>query len=164
MSRTAAFSAPQERSVATMSVVAVRIGSQEFAIDIMSVREIRGWSPPTPLPLAQAYVLGMSDLRGVVIPIIDLGARLGLNTAPATATSVVVIAQIRNRLAGLIVDGVSDLIDIDADQLQVTPETGNSEANDVIQGVFEVDGRLLALIALDAIIPAILADLAAAPS
>jgi purine-binding chemotaxis protein CheW len=157
-----ADAAPKPSPAAVMSLVAVRIGSQEFALDIRSVREIRGWSRPIPLPHAPAYVQGMSDLRGVVIPIVDLGARLGFAPTEATATSVVVVAQIRSRLAGLVVDAVSDLIDVGVDRLQATPETGSSGPNEVIQGIFEVDGRILALIALEAVIPADLPQPAAA--
>jgi len=141
-------------ATAAVSVVAVRVGLQEFALDIMAVREIRGWSPPMPLPGAPAYVPGVSDLRGVVIPIVDLGARLGLATTEAGATSVVVISEIRGRLVGLLVDGVSDLIEVDPGRLQPTPETGSAEPGKIIQGLFDVGGRILGLIAIDALIPA----------
>jgi purine-binding chemotaxis protein CheW len=143
-----------EPPAARMSgVVAVRVGTQEFALDIMGVREIRGWSPPTPLPRAPAYVQGMSDLRGVVIPIIDLSLRLGLGAGRTGPTSVIVVTEIRGRLAGLLVDAVSDLIEVDAVQLQPVPDTGSPESGEVILGVFEIDGRILGLIALEAVIP-----------
>lgn len=159
-SSTAAHAAPHRGPADAMGVVAVRIGAQEFALDILSVREIRGWTPPIPLPRAPAYVQGMSDLRGVVIPIIDLGARLGLKATSATATSVVIVVQIRERLAGLLVDGVSDLIDIDPGRLQATPETGSAGPGQVIRGIFEIHGRILGLIALETVIPADLGDTA----
>ncbi len=149
----AAHGAPNSRATRALSVVSVRIGAQEFGLDIMAVREIRGWSPPTPLARAPAYVPGMCDLRGVVIPIIDLGARLGLDPIEAKTTSVIIVVQIRDRLAGLLVDGVNDLIDADADRLQATPETGSLEPNEVIQGVIEIDGRILSLISLENVIP-----------
>ena len=141
-----------------LSVVTVRIGAQEFAVDIRSVRELRGWTPPTPLAHAPAYVQGMVDLRGVVIPIIDLGARLGLAPIAATATSVIVVAQIKGRLAGLLVDGVNDLIELGRDQLQPTPATGSLAPNAVIQGVFQIEGRVLSLVALDSLVPADLGE------
>jgi purine-binding chemotaxis protein CheW len=159
----AARAATTAPSAAGVSVVAVRVGPHEFALDVMSVREIRGWSPPIPLPGAPAYVQGVSDLRGVVIPIIDLGARLGLQAAETGSTSVVVVAEIRGRLAGLLVDGVSDLIDIDPGRLQPTPETGSAEPGKIISGLFDIGGRILGLIAVDALIPADLI-VAAAPS
>jgi purine-binding chemotaxis protein CheW len=140
-----------------VGVVSVRIGSQEFAVDIASVREIRGWTAPTPLPCAPAYVRGVIDLRGVIIPIVDLGARLGFGDTEANPSSVVVVVEIRDRLAGLLADGVCDLIDLDADRLQATPETGSLEPNEVVRAVFEIDGRILGLISLDNIVPAELA-------
>jgi purine-binding chemotaxis protein CheW len=138
-------------------VVAVRVAGQEFALDIMSVREIRGWSPPVPLPRAPAYVQGMTDLRGVVIPIIDLAARLGLAPTIAGPTSVVIVVEIRGQLAGLLVDGVSDLLDVEAANLQPTPQTGSAAPGEVLAGVMELDGRILGLVALEAVIPADLA-------
>lgn len=155
---TAAPGGAVARPGTAMSVVAVRVGSQEFALDVMSVREIRGWSPPTPLPRAPAYVHGMIDLRGVVIPIVDLGARLGLSATDASATSVIIVAQIRDRLVGLLVDGVSDLISVDAARLQATPETGSAGPHEVMHGVFELEGRILGLISLERLIPASVAE------
>jgi purine-binding chemotaxis protein CheW len=153
--RAAASGRPAPADV--VGVVSVRIGSQEFAVDIMSVREIRGWTAPTPLPCAPPYVRGVIDLRGVIIPIIDLGARLGLGGTEASPSSVVVVVEVRDRLAGLLADGVCDLIDLDAGRLQATPATGSHEPNEVVEAVFEIDGRILGLISLDNIVPAELA-------
>ena len=66
-------------------LIAFRIGAQEFCVDIMSVREIRGWTPATPLPRSPGYMKGVINLRGTVLPIIDLGARFGLETSEPTA-------------------------------------------------------------------------------
>jgi purine-binding chemotaxis protein CheW len=141
-----------------MSVVLVRIGSQAFAIDIKSVHEIRAWSEPTPLPWAPAHVPGMMDLRGLVIPVVDLAARLGLPPIQAGPTSVIVVAEVRGRLAGLLVDVVCDLVDLEASRLQATPDIGSADSSDVVQGIFELDGRIVSLIALGEIIPATLAE------
>jgi len=145
--------APDGRSTRALSLVSVRIGAQEFGLDIMAVREIRGWSRPTPLARAPAYVSGMCELRGVVIPIIDLGARLGLDPIEAKTTSVIIVVEIRRRLAGLLVDAVNDLIDADGERVQPTPETGSLEPNAVIHGVIEIDGRIVSLISLENVIP-----------
>lgn len=158
----AGSASPARRPDTARGVVAVRIGAQEFALDIMAVREIRGWTPPTPLPWAPAFVPGMIDLRGVIIPIIDLGARLGLETSPPTALSVVVVVQVRDRLTGLLVDGVSDLMTLEAGRMQPTPATGGAAPEEIVQGVFAAEGRILAVIALEAVIPTDLADLTAA--
>jgi len=145
--------APAAPPAAGARVVAVRLGRQEFALDIMSVREIRGWSPPIPLPGAPAYVQGVSDLRGLVIPIVDLAARLGLAPTVAGANSVVVVAEVRGRLVGLLVEAVSDLLEVDPSRLQPTPEIGGAEPSNMIQGLFDIDGRILGLVAIDALVP-----------
>ena len=94
-------------------LISVRIGDQAYAIDIMAVREIRGWTAATPLPHAPPHVLGMMNLRGAILPVIDLGARLGLGPASPSASSVVVVAQIGEAQMGLVVDAVSDLLGLD---------------------------------------------------
>ncbi|MCQ3971320.1 chemotaxis protein CheW, partial [Klebsiella pneumoniae] len=72
-------------------LIAFRIGDQEFCVDIRSVREIRGWAPATPLPQSPAYVRGVLNLRGAVLPIIDLSSRLGLGTAEPSARHVIIV-------------------------------------------------------------------------
>src|SRR6478736_3451685 len=89
--------------------VAFRAGSLEFCINIMSVREIRGWTPATAIPRAPSYIRGVINLRGVVLPIVDLGVRLGLPGTEPTARHVIIVAQVGERAAGLLVDSVSDI-------------------------------------------------------
>src|SRR5580698_7846525 len=89
-----------------------RIGDQEFCVDIMSVREIRGWTPATPLPRTPDFVRGVINLRGAVLPIIDLAARLGLQVNELSARSVIIVVKVGERLIGLLVDAVSDIISI----------------------------------------------------
>ena len=158
MDRRSAVTAPTAQPTGSIGVIAVRIGAQEFALDIMSIREIRGWSIETPLPRAPAHVRGMCELRGLVIPIIDLGAILGLKVIEPDSSSVVIVTEIHDGLAGLLVDGVSDLIDIDLCRLQATPATGSPDPGEVISGIFEIDGRILGLICLEKVIPAHLTD------
>src|SRR4051812_24315234 len=88
-------------------LISFRIGDQEFCVDIMEVREIRGWTPATALPKAPAFVRGVITLRGAVLPIVALGARLGLGTAEPTARHVIIVAQVQNQVVGLLVDAVS---------------------------------------------------------
>ena len=90
--------------------VAFRAGGLEFCINIMTVREIRGWTPATAIPRAPSYIRGVINLRGVVLPIVDLGVRLGLPAVEPTARHVIIVAQVGERAAGLLVDSVSDTI------------------------------------------------------
>jgi purine-binding chemotaxis protein CheW len=139
------------------TLVLVQIGPQQFALDVMSVREFRGWAAPTPLPGAPDHVLGMGDLRGAVVPIVDLGRSLGLGPTQATAASVVVVVQAPSGMVGLLVDAVCELITVQDDALQATPDTGREGLNAVVRGAFNIDGRILGMIAIDGLIASQLA-------
>src|SRR4051812_31236560 len=91
-------------------LIAFRIGDQEFCIDVMSVREIRGWTPATAIPYAPPYVLGVINLRGAVLPIMDLSARLGMKPAEPTVRHVIIVTQVNRHTVGLLVDAVSDIL------------------------------------------------------
>jgi purine-binding chemotaxis protein CheW len=134
-------------------LIAFRVGEQEFCMDIMSVREIRGWTPATPLPRAPGFVKGVINLRGAVLPIIDLGSRLGLTSAEPTARHVIMVAHIADRTVGLLVDAVSDIIQMTDDQIQPTPDVASDHVKSFVKGIFAVDGRMIALLELDWIIP-----------
>ncbi len=134
-------------------LLSVRIGEQEFALNIMSVREIRGWSSSTPLPHAPIYIKGMVNLRGLVVAIVDLAERLGLPTNEPTASSVVVVAEIGDQIVGLLVDAVCDIITVTDDMIQQSPSVGAGPANDAVQGLVILDGRIVSVIRVDAILP-----------
>jgi purine-binding chemotaxis protein CheW len=133
--------------------ITFRIGSQYYCVDIMSVREIRGWTPATALPRAPGYVRGVINLRGVVLPIIDLADRLGFAPAEPTARHVIIVAQTGKQVVGLLVDAVSDIIDMAADKLQPTPDVGSEAARAFVIGVMAIEDRMISLIALDSVMP-----------
>ena len=141
-------------------LIAFRIGSQEFCVDIMSVREIRGWTPATPLPRSPGYMKGVINLRGTVLPIIDLGARFGLATAEPTARHVIMVAHIGNRMVGLLVDAVSDILQMSEASVQPTPDVASDQVKTFVKGIFSIDGRMISLIELDYILPQIEAEAA----
>lgn len=145
-----AFSAAASTS---RELIAFRIGEQEFCVDIMAVREIRGWTPATPLPRAPGYMKGVINLRGAVLPIIDLGARFGLNTAEPTARHVIMVARIGGRTVGLLVDAVSDIIQLTDEQVQPTPDVASDQVKTFVKGIFAIDGRMISLIELERIVP-----------
>ena len=134
-------------------LISVRIGAQAYAIDIMAVREIRGWTAATPLPHAPAHVLGMMNLRGAILPVIDLGARLGLGPASPSSSSVVVVAQIGEMQMGLVVDAVSDILTVTEGLIQPVPDVG-SESHAFVAGVMTIDTGIVSLLALDHVMPA----------
>ena len=136
-------------------LIAFRIGSQEFCVDIMSVREIRGWTPATPLPRSPGYMKGVINLRGTVLPIIDLGARFGLETSEPTARHVIMVAHIGGRMVGLLVDAVSDIVQLTDSTIQPTPDVASDHVKTFVQGIFAVEGgRMISLIDLNHVLPA----------
>ncbi len=134
-------------------LITVRIGDQQFAIDIMSVREIRGWATSTPLPHAPTYVRGMINLRGVILPVVDLGARLGLAPTSVDSSPVVVVAEIDGRQIGLLVDAVCDILLLTDDMLQEAPDVGAEEVRHFVRGVMTTETGIVTLICLDEILP-----------
>ncbi|HEX5377261.1 MAG TPA: chemotaxis protein CheW [Phenylobacterium sp.] len=134
-------------------LIMVQIGDQQFAIDIMSVREIRGWTPSTPLPHAPHYVRGMINLRGLILPVVDLGSRLGLASTQPDSSSVVVVAEISGRQVGLLVDAVCDILLVTENMLQETPDVGASVIQDFVQGVMTTEDGIVTLLRLDEVLP-----------
>jgi purine-binding chemotaxis protein CheW len=134
-------------------VVAFRIGAQEFCVDIMSVREIRCWTPATALPHTPNFVRGVINLRGFVLPIIDLASRFGFPPTNPTAQHDIIVTQIGNRTVGLLVDAVSDILTVTDDLVQPTPDIVSDMVETFVRGVFLVDGRMISLVALDDIVP-----------
>ncbi len=135
-------------------LIAIRIGAQEFCVDVMCVREIRGWTPATPLPQSPPFVRGVINLRGTVLPIVDLAARLGFASAEPSARHAIVVAQIGHQVIGLLVEGVSDIFTVTDDKIQPTPDVASEMAKKFVRGVIAMDGRMISLIALDSVLPA----------
>ena len=140
-------------SAANRELIAFRIGPQEFCVDIMSIREIRGWTKTTALPRSPAYVCGVVNLRGAVLPIVDLSSRLGFASADPTARHVIIVAQIAHQQVGLLVDAVSDIITVTDAEIQPTPDVASELVKTFVQGILAIDGRMISLISLDHVLP-----------
>ncbi len=134
-------------------LISFRIGAQEFCVDIMEVREIRGWTPATALPQAPHFVRGVINLRGAVLPIVDLGARLGLGAADPTARHVIIVAQVQNQVVGLLVDAVSDILTVTDDMIQPTPDVASEMVRTFVRGLLAIEGRMVSFISLDRVLP-----------
>ena len=142
----------QQDTVPNNELIAFRLGEQEFCLDIMSVRDIRGWTPTTPLPHSSDYVKGVINLRGTVLPVVDLAARLGFRATEPSARHVIIITQVGNQTVGLLVDAVSDILTVNSDAIQPTPGVASERARVFTKGVIAMDGRMLSLIALDSVL------------
>jgi purine-binding chemotaxis protein CheW len=141
-------------------LISFRIGEQEFCVDIMAVREIRGWTPATPLPQAPSYVRGVINLRGAVLPIVDLSARLGLGATEPSVRNVIIVVRIGQRLVGLLVDAVSEVLTATAEMIQPTPDVSCDAVKMFIRGILALDGRMVSWITLDRILPELVAEAA----
>ncbi|TPP09818.1 chemotaxis protein CheW [Rhizobium glycinendophyticum] len=132
-------------------LIAFRVGDQEFCVNIMAVREIRGWTPVTPMPHAPQYVMGVINLRGAVLPIVDLSLRLGMKSAAPTARHVIIVAQVKSKIIGLLVDAVSDILTVTDDNIQPTPEISSDLERLYARGILAIDKRMICLIELGAL-------------
>ena len=119
----------------TLEIIAFRLHDQEFCVKTTTIREIRGWAPSTPIPHSPADVLGVMNLRGTVIPIIDLAHKLGMKSTVANERSAIVVAEVHNMVIGLVVDRVSDILTVRGDQVQPVPEITTSFDKSYAEGI-----------------------------
>ena len=124
------------------------VGAQEFCNDFKSVREIRVWTPATPIAHAPSYVAGVINLRGTVLPIIDFAARLGFPPAEPTTRHAILVAQIGEQTVGLLVEGVSEILTITEDLIQPTPDVASEIAREFVSGIVATQNRMISLVAL----------------
>ena len=120
---------------------------QEFAANIMAIREIRGWTDTTPLPHVPHYVRGVINLRGNVLPVVDLKARLDLGMTDATPKHVIIVIADGSRTTGILVEAVSDIITLSAADVQPPPDVMQSD-DQYIEGIAVLDGRMVTLLAI----------------
>lgn len=142
----------QVRSGESRKVLTFQTSKQEYCIDVTSIREIRGWAPATPLPHAPAYVRGVINLRGIVLPIVDFASCLGQAPLEPTARSAIIVVELGNKLIGILVDGVTEILDLQSQDVQPTPDIASSIAKSYISGVAPVNGRMISLVCLDPVV------------
>jgi len=129
-------------------LITFEVEGQVFGIDIMSIREIRAWTPTTRLPRVPHYVAGVVNLRGAVLPVVDLAARLGWRPTEPTQRHAIIVTQIGGQIGGWIVDAVSDIVTIAEADLQPPPATGQDGLNAFIDGLAAIDGRMVMVLNL----------------
>lgn len=132
------------------------LADEEYGVDILRVQEIRGWDSATAIPNAPDYVLGVVNLRGVVVPIFDLRKRFHLDNAEFNAETVIVVVKVEHdkgeRTIGMVVDAVSDVYNITADNINDTPEVGSSVNMEFIKGLATIDNEMIILLDVDELI------------
>lgn len=129
--------------------ISFSIGNDQYGVAIMSVREIKGWSGVTHLPKQPDYVRGVLNLRGVMVPIIDLRCRFGQGLTEATPMHVVIIVQIEDRLVGLLADRVLDIVSYEGSKIQPVPRMNGQGEGFFLSGLITIDDAMIALIDLE---------------
>jgi len=124
------------------------VAAEEYGVDIMSIREIKGWTPTTSLPEAPEHMRGVIDLRGTIVPIVDLRARFHHGLTEATSTHVIIVVAIGAMMVGLLADAVVDIVSVTATAIQPVPETECGGAA-FLAGLVTVEGRMVVLLDLD---------------
>ena len=145
------FSPPDRAAIGdnTQQFITFTLDGQEYGIDIMVVREIKGWAETTTIPNAPDYVRGVINLRGVIVPIFDLRSRFGMGRTTPTPMHVVIIVHTRSKTIGLLVDAVSDIITIEPGAIRPVPEMGLPTDDRFLDGLVAHGERMVTLISLN---------------
>lgn len=128
------------------------LNEQEYGVELLRIQEIRGYTDITPLPNVPAYVKGMLNLRGTVLPVLDLRSRFGIPEVPYTKFTVIVIANVGTRVVGLIVDSVSDVLTVAREEIEPAPDFGTPANANLVSGMIKNNDRLAVLLDLDRIL------------
>ena len=131
-------------------VLTFSLGGETYGVDILRVKEIRGWSPVTRIPQAPVAVLGVLNLRGLIVPIVDLRVRFALATAEFTPLTVIIVLSLRTetgqRECGIVVDNVNDVVDVATETIRPSPELGAAHNSEFIEGIATHDEQMLILL------------------
>jgi purine-binding chemotaxis protein CheW len=122
------------------------LGDEQYAIEILRVQEIKGYSGITPIPNTPAHIRGVMNLRGTVIPVVDLRAKFHLESRIYDKFTVIIVVTVGTRIIGLVVDAVSDVLDISRAQIRPAPELGLREDTRFLSGMVHVGERLVVLL------------------
>lgn len=132
------------------------IAEEEYGVDILRVQEIKGWSKTTPIPNTPDYIKGVMNLRGAIVPIIDLRERFGLAPLEYGPMTVVIVLSVqseeRERLMGIVVDAVSDVYNVKPEDLKPAPDLGGKLRSEFVKGLATVDEKLMIVIEIDSLL------------
>ena len=132
-----------------MEALAFKLGSEEYGVDILKVQEIRGYDAVTKIANAPEFIKGVVNLRGVIVPIVDMRIKFNLGTPTYDQFTVVIVLNIADRIIGMVVDGVSDVITLSAEQIKPAPEMGTALNTDHLIGLGTIDERMVILVDID---------------
>ncbi len=144
----------------SLELLTFRLSDQEYSLDIMCVREIRGWTRATPLPHAPSYMKGVINLRGTVLPVMDLAQRLGLPEQQQSDRNVIIVVNHEDSMTGLLVDAVSDIVALTQNDLQPPPDGSATGGINVIKALTLIDDRMIRVLDLSQLVATMQSDAA----
>ena len=147
------MSEEKQLSSDTNQYLTFMLNGEEYGVEILRVQGIQGWDTVTPIPNSPRYVLGVMNLRGAIVPIIDLRKRFDMESVPFGPTTVIIVVKVENsdkaRTVGMVVDAVSEVYRIDEEEVQALPEFGASVSADFVKGLSTVEEKMLILLDID---------------
>ncbi|MBB6096404.1 purine-binding chemotaxis protein CheW [Povalibacter uvarum] len=156
----------QINSTGARQVLSFQLGGETYAVDILRVVEIRGYSPVTRIPETPHHMLGVLNLRGNIVPTIDMRRRIGIEAVEPSALTVVVVLSVESnrgrRDFGLVVDGVSDVLDIPGENIRPAPDVVNTHGEELVNGLAQVNDRMVLLLDIDRMLGGETVEVAAA--
>ena len=136
----------------SLQFITFTLDAAEYGVDIMAVREIKGWTVTTAIPNAPRFINGVINLRGIIVPIMDLRARFGMALTTPTPMHVVIIISTGARTTGLLVDAVSDIISVAPEAVRPIPDMGQGSGENLLSGLVAMNDRMVSLVSLDFLI------------
>lgn len=134
---------------ATDQFLTFALGAEQYGVEILRVQEIRGYSAVTPIPHTPPYIKGVMNLRGTVIPVVDLRAKFAMESRGYDKFTVIIVVTVGEKVIGLVVDAVSDVLDIPASEFRTTPDLGVRVDTRFISGMANVGDRLTVLLDIE---------------
>ena len=131
-----------------------RLDQEEYGIDILKVQEIRGYEPPTRVANAPGFIKGVVNLRGTIVPIVDMRLKFGCSKAEYNAFTVVIVLNLRSRIVGIVVDSVSDVMELPPDSLKVAPDIDSVIDSEAVIGLGSLGDRMLILLDIERLMTA----------
>jgi purine-binding chemotaxis protein CheW len=129
--------------------LAFTLGNEEYGVEILKVQEIRGYEPPTQIPNAPPFIKGVVNLRGIIVPIVDMRIKFNLEQVSYDAFTVVIILNLVGRVVGMVVDGVSDVLTLSPEEIRPAPEFGSAVETEYVVGLGAIDKRMLILVDIE---------------
>jgi purine-binding chemotaxis protein CheW len=139
----------QKISGESRELLTFTLGKEEYGIDILKVQEIRGYEAVTAIANAPEFIKGVINLRGIIVPVVDMRIKFNLGSVTYDETTVVIILNVANRVVGMVVDGVSDVTTLSADEIKPPPEFGSGLDTQYLQGLGTVDERMIILVDIE---------------